>query len=79
MFENAGKKKENLRFQGLFTMYMAEKLTLQSQEDSRMAVIIGQLSPEAQQADTKVRGKNPFVRRNQNLNLVKAQSYWILI
>ena len=43
--------------QGLFTMYMAEKQTLQSQEDQRMAVIVSGLSAEAQQADKNVRGE----------------------
>ncbi|EGT57337.1 hypothetical protein CAEBREN_17048 [Caenorhabditis brenneri] len=41
---------------GLYTMYMAEKQTLQLQEDQRMSAIVAQLSPEAQQADEHVRG-----------------------
>ncbi|PIC32067.1 hypothetical protein B9Z55_012540 [Caenorhabditis nigoni] len=52
---------------GLYTMYMAEKQTLQEQEDQRMSVIVAQLSPEAQQADKHVRGIT------SNLNQTKKE------
>ncbi|KAF1756559.1 hypothetical protein GCK72_013012 [Caenorhabditis remanei] len=52
---------------GLFTMYMAEKQTLQSQEDQRMSVIVSGLSVEAQQADKNVRGIT------NNLNQTKKE------
>ncbi|CAL2039154.1 unnamed protein product [Caenorhabditis brenneri] len=52
---------------GLYTMYMAEKQTLQSQEDQRMSAIVAQLSPEAQQADKHVRGIT------SNLNQTKKE------